>query len=101
MTAKKNKSYHWKDLNRDTKGRWVKAKKASKSSSNRKSSNKQADSKEEQKVTHILDDIKDDFSKSCPRCGGLMGYHKIRCGPEKLISVSKCKLCNYWIPATA
>ena len=116
MTTRKKSTRgdHWTTLSRDSRGRWVrqstKKKKQNRSTQTKiktkaksvpLSSIKYQKASEEKKVTKILDDIENDFNQSCPRCGGIMGYHKIRCGPEKLVSVSKCRLCNYWVPGQA
>jgi hypothetical protein len=46
----------------------------------------------------ILRDIQEEFNQHCPRCGGNMKKQSIRCGPERLVKVNKCKICNYWVP---
>ena len=101
-TAKKRSN--WKNLTRDSRGRWVSSKTAKTTSVKvkkppKKSSKKKTSAiKEQKKVTKILSQLEQDFAVNCPRCGGDLKHHRIRCGPDRLISVKKCNICNYWIP---
>ena len=101
-TAKKRSN--WKNLTRDSRGRWVSSKTAKTTSVKvkkppKKSSKKKTSAiKEQKKVTKILSQLEQDFAVDCPRCGGDLKHHRIRCGPDRLISVKKCNICNYWIP---
>ncbi len=101
-TAKKRSN--WKNLTRDSRGRWISSKKTKATSvkvkrpSKKTSKKKISMPKEQKKVTKILTQLEQDFSVDCPRCGGDLKLHRIRCGPDRLISVKKCKICNYWIP---
>ncbi len=98
------KRSNWKNLRRDSRGRWisskaaktigVKAKKPLKKDIKKKTSGV----KEEKEVTKILSQLEQNFAVDCPRCGGDLKHHRIRCGPDRLISVKKCSICNYWIP---
>ncbi len=98
------KRSNWKNLTRDSRGRWVSSKKTKPTSVKvkkppKKSSKKKASVVKEQKeVTKILSQLEQDFTVDCPRCGGDLKHHRIRCGPDRLISVKKCSICNYWIP---
>ncbi len=99
---------HWKSLPRDAKGRWIKR------GSSGIVKKKRLELKKTQvqipkntpslainkaaRAEKILDKIQADFNSHCPRCGGKMKNFRIRCGPEKLVDVNKCVLCNYWIP---
>lgn len=89
----KSRGEHWKDLPRDPKGRWMK-----RSSKKKKKNTKSVKSSSPNNITAILDKVKDEFNSFCPRCGGNMKNFRIRCGPEKLVDVNKCILCNFWIP---
>ncbi len=101
-TAKKHSN--WKNLTRDSRGRWVSSKKIKSTSVKVKKAPKKdlmkktSDVKEQKKVVKILSDLEQTFSVDCPRCGGDLKHHRIRCGPDRLISVKKCSICNYWIP---
>ena len=101
-TAKKRSN--WKNLTRDSRGRWVSSKTAKTTSVKvkkppKKSSKKKTSVvKEQKKVTKILSQLEQNFSVDCPRCSGDLKHFRIRCGPDRLISVKKCIVCNYWIP---
>lgn len=90
------RSNHWQDLPRDKNGRWMKKrKKKSTITSKKKPLN----------TPQLTSTLSDQLEKKetprnslCPRCGGDMRRHRIRCGPERLVSVKKCEICNYWIP---
>ncbi|MHA1612582.1 MAG: hypothetical protein ACTSVZ_05195 [Promethearchaeota archaeon] len=89
-------SKHWKNLPRDSKGRWAKRrKKKSPSSSSKKPAAPPSHSKTIKQLANVVTPQKNHL---CPRCGGDMKKFRIRCGPERLVSVQKCKICNYWIP---
>lgn len=101
------KRSNWKNLRRDSRGRWISSK-ATKTTSIKakkhlkkvikKKTSEAKEAKEQKKVTKILGQIEQTFAVDCPRCGGDLKHHRIRCGPERLISVKKCNICNYWIP---
>jgi len=104
---------HWKNLTRDSRGRWVKrqssgvvkspkkpAVKRSHKASQRKPALKKPSPTKSKQASQILDGIQKDFEKICPRCSGDLKFFKIRCGPQKLVSVRKSKVCNFWIPIT-
>ncbi len=53
----------------------------------------------ERGLTIVLDKIRENFSKSCPKCGGDMEKKFIILGPERRISANQCKLCKFYMPA--
>ena len=52
----------------------------------------------ERGLTIVLDKIKENFSKSCPKCGGEMIKKYIILGPERRIQANQCKLCKFYMP---
>ncbi|MCF2141848.1 MAG: hypothetical protein K9W44_17485 [Candidatus Lokiarchaeota archaeon] len=108
------RSEHWKTLPRDKKGRWTKARKKKKSTKKHiKSSSAKSKSVRTQRTVPIKNkastvkshtsrtsniSISSQTNNLCPRCGGDMKFHRIRCGPERLVSVTKCEICNFWLP---
>jgi len=98
------KRSNWKNLRRDSRGRWISSKSTKKTSSKVKKPIKKdikketSGIKEEKKVTKILSQLEQNFTVDCPRCSGDLKHFRIRCGPDRLISVKKCIVCNYWIP---
>lgn len=98
------KRSNWKNLKRDSRGRWISSKTTKKTSFKVKKpikkdlKKKTSGIKEEKKVTKILSQLEQDFAVDCPRCSGDLKHFRIRCGPDRLISVKKCIVCNYWIP---
>ncbi|MHA1474919.1 MAG: hypothetical protein ACTSRX_04630 [Promethearchaeota archaeon] len=98
------KRSNWKNLKRDSRGRWISSKTTKKPSAKvkkpiKKDLNKTFSGvKEEKKVANILNHLEHDFTVDCPRCSGDLKHFRIRCGPDRLISVKKCIVCNYWIP---
>ena len=98
------KRSNWKNLKRDSRGRWISSKtpktKVVKEKKPPKKDLKKisSDVKEEKKVDKILNQMKQNFAVDCPRCSGDLKRVRIRCGPDRLISVNKCIICNYWIP---
>jgi len=98
------KRSNWKNLKRDSRGRWISSK-ATKSTVVKEKKppkkdlkKKTSDIKEEKKVTKILTQMEQNFAVDCPRCSGDLKRVRIRCGPDRLITVNKCIICNYWIP---
>lgn len=86
---------HWKNLERDQRGRWIKQELLSTQMPKQTS---MVSSPPANTVIAILDKIERDFHESCPRCSGDMGLHTIRCGPQRLVKVKKCGICNFWLP---
>jgi hypothetical protein len=98
---------HWRNIPRDKKGRWIKQKsnalgtvKKSKKKISKKSK-PAPPSPTEQSITSAMDQIGANFGNECPRCSGDMKFHRIRCGPEKLVRVKKCSTCNFWLPSAS
>ena len=52
----------------------------------------------EKGLTIVLDIIRENFAKSCPKCGGEMEKKFIILGPERRISANQCKLCRFHMP---
>ena len=52
----------------------------------------------EKGLTIVLDKIRENFAKSCPKCGGEMEKKFIILGPERRISANQCKLCKFYMP---
>ena len=110
-SSARSRKDHWKNLTRDSKGRWVKRQssvavktrkkprvKRSKKTTQRKIAPFKAPPTKPEQLIRKLEEVKKEFSSECPRCGGDLKYFKIRCGPQKLVSVRKCNICNFWIP---
>ena len=110
-SAGRSQKSHWKNLTRDSRGRWVKRQssvsikstkksrvKRSTKAPQRKPTLKKGTPTESEQASQILDNFQKDFAKICPRCSGDLKFFKIRCGPHKLVSVRKCNVCNFWIP---
>lgn len=92
----KNTRSRWTELERDNKGRWVK-----KNNLSTKSIPPKRYVSKPQEATEILDSIEKDFEKLCPRCAGDMKSHMIRCGPDRLVKVQRCNVCNFWLPQSS
>jgi len=52
----------------------------------------------ERGIEQVLNSIKINFAKSCPKCGGDMKERLIILGPEKRIRANQCKLCKFHMP---
>ena len=52
----------------------------------------------EKGIQQVLNSIKINFSKSCPKCGGDMNEKFIILGPERRIRAKQCKLCRFYMP---
>jgi predicted RecB family nuclease len=52
----------------------------------------------ERGLTIVLDMVKRNFLKSCPKCGGEMKKKFIILGPERRIAANQCQLCNFYLP---
>ncbi|MFW9822630.1 MAG: DUF4332 domain-containing protein [Promethearchaeota archaeon] len=52
----------------------------------------------EKGIQNVLNSIKDNFSKSCPKCGGDMTERLIILGPERRLRASQCNLCKFYMP---
>ncbi|TFH26362.1 MAG: hypothetical protein E4G98_07140 [Promethearchaeota archaeon] len=89
-------STHWENLPRDNKGLWSKRRKKKNASTSHK--NSFVPPSQSKTINHTIPSVASTQNSLCPRCGGDMRGHRIRCGPERLVSVKKCNICNYWIP---
>ena len=52
----------------------------------------------EKGIQNVLNSIKDNFAKSCPKCGGDMIERLIILGPERRLRVNQCNLCKFYLP---
>ena len=52
----------------------------------------------EKGIQRVLNSIKENFSKSCPKCGGDMAEKFIILGPERRLRVNQCNLCKFYMP---
>jgi DNA repair protein RadC len=54
--------------------------------------------KVEKGIQKVLNSIKENFSQSCPKCGGTMRERLIILGPEKRIRANQCQVCKFYMP---
>lgn len=52
----------------------------------------------EKGLTIVLDHVKNQFSKSCPKCGAEMKKKYIILGPENRIQANQCTVCKFYMP---
>ncbi len=52
----------------------------------------------EKGIQNVLNSIKENFSNSCPKCGGDMVKKLIILGPERRLSAKQCTLCKFYLP---
>ena len=52
----------------------------------------------EKGIQLVLNSIKENFSKSCPKCGGEMAERLIILGPERRLRANQCNLCKFYMP---
>lgn len=52
----------------------------------------------EKGIQKVLNSIKENFAKSCPKCGGDMRERLIILGPEKRLRANQCALCKFYMP---
>jgi Holliday junction resolvasome RuvABC DNA-binding subunit len=52
----------------------------------------------EKNLQKILNSIKENFAKSCPKCGGDMTERLIILGPERRLRANQCALCKFYMP---
>lgn len=100
MPANRNRADIWKNLTRDEKGRWIKKPSANASKDSKKSLEPASCPKcaNETSIQKTIDAIETEFNANCPRCGGSMRNRPIRCGPERIVNVRQCGICNFYIP---
>ncbi|MHA2183896.1 MAG: helix-hairpin-helix domain-containing protein [Promethearchaeota archaeon] len=52
----------------------------------------------EKGIQLVLNSIKENFSRSCPKCGGEMNERLIILGPERRLRANQCNLCKFYLP---
>ena len=52
----------------------------------------------ERGLSIVLNHVKQNFIKSCPKCGGEMKQKLIILGPERRINARQCLLCKFYLP---
>ena len=52
----------------------------------------------EKNIQLVLDSIKENFVKNCPKCGGTMKTKYIILGPERRLKVNRCTVCKFYLP---
>ncbi len=52
----------------------------------------------EKGIQKVLNSIKENFSKTCPKCGGEMNERLIILGPERRLRANQCVLCKFYLP---
>ena len=52
----------------------------------------------ERGLTIVLDKIKENFVKNCPKCGGPMKEKYIIVNPEMRINAYQCNICKFYLP---
>jgi Holliday junction resolvasome RuvABC DNA-binding subunit len=52
----------------------------------------------EKSIQQVLNSIKENFAKNCPKCGGIMQSKYIILGPEKRLRAKQCSVCKFYMP---
>ncbi len=52
----------------------------------------------ERGLTIVLDKIRENFSKSCPKCGSDLKERYIIIDPTRRLHVSQCTVCKFYLP---
>jgi Holliday junction resolvasome RuvABC DNA-binding subunit len=52
----------------------------------------------EKNIQKVLNSIKENFVKNCPKCGGAMQSKYIILGPERRLKAKQCSLCKFYLP---
>ncbi len=52
----------------------------------------------EKNIQLVLDSIKENFVKNCPKCGGAMKSKYIILGPERRLKAKQCTVCKFYLP---
>ena len=52
----------------------------------------------EKNIQLVLDSIKENFVKNCPKCSGTMKTKYIILGPERRLKVNQCTVCKFYLP---
>ncbi len=53
----------------------------------------------ERGLTIVLDKIRENFSKSCPKCGSELKERYIIIDPRRRLHVLQCTVCKFYLPA--
>jgi Holliday junction resolvasome RuvABC DNA-binding subunit len=52
----------------------------------------------EKNIQLVLNSIKENFVKQCPKCNGSMRSKYIILGPERRLKVRQCTICKFYLP---
>jgi len=52
----------------------------------------------EKNIQIVLNSIKENFVKNCPKCGGSMKSKYIILGPERRLKAKQCTVCKFYLP---
>ncbi|MBY9009297.1 MAG: helix-hairpin-helix domain-containing protein [Candidatus Lokiarchaeota archaeon] len=52
----------------------------------------------EENIQFVLNSIKENFVKQCPKCNGSMKSKYIILGPERRLKVRQCTVCKFYLP---
>lgn len=52
----------------------------------------------EKSIQKVLDSIKENFVKNCPKCGGAMKSKYIILGPDRRLKAKQCTVCKFYLP---
>ncbi len=52
----------------------------------------------EKNIQLVLNSIKENFVKNCPKCSSLMVIKYIILGPERRLKARQCTVCKFYLP---
>ena len=52
----------------------------------------------EKNIQVVLNSIKENFVRNCPKCGGDMKSKFIILGPERRLKAKQCTVCKFYLP---
>ena len=52
----------------------------------------------EKNIQIVLNSIKENFVRNCPKCGGAMKSKYIILGPERRLKAKQCTVCKFYLP---
>ena len=52
----------------------------------------------EKNIQVVLNSIKENFVRNCPKCGGEMKSKFIILGPERRLKAKQCTVCKFYLP---
>ena len=52
----------------------------------------------EKNIQVVLNSIRENFVKNCPKCGGDMKSKFIILGPERRLKAKQCTVCKFYLP---